>query len=277
MSEEISTNGQEATATAETATIAPGLFGWWELGTTDVEGAKAFYGAVFGWTYFDAPMEGNDFVYTTFLRDGKSVGACYKMMAEQVSQGIPPHWLSYVNVVNCDEATAKAQTGGGTVLAPPMDVMDFVRISVVMDPTGATFGILQPKAHTGAQLINEVGSFCWTELATKNVEAAKTFYSSVFNWNPETSDFNGMQYTQFKNGDKTAGGCMEITPEWGEMPSHWAAYVNVENCDATAAKVTDNGGTIVVPPQDIPTVGRFCIARDPQGAHVCFIQLLPMS
>src|SRR4051812_27800489 len=110
-SDEISTNTQEATT--ESGTFAPGIFCWWELSTTDTAGAKNFYTNVFGWSYKDNPM-GHDMVYTSFMYDGKSVGACYNQMPEQTSQGIPPNWLSYVQVTSVDETAAKVAPAGGT-------------------------------------------------------------------------------------------------------------------------------------------------------------------
>jgi hypothetical protein len=275
-SEEISTNGQEATATAEAQTYDPGLFCWWELGTTDTDGAKAFYTSIFGWSFFDSPM-GPEFVYTTFTYDGKSVGSCYKQMPEQVTQGVPPNWLSYVRVLSADETAAKVTEAGGTVLMAPMDVAEHGRMAVIQDPTGAVFGLWQTNQHTGAQLANAVGGVCWTELATHDTEAAKAFYSAVFGWVPETSDMNGMAYTQFKHGNHTAAGMMQITEDWGPVPSHWSPYFTVADADATAEKVTANGGKLLMPPQDIPGIGRFSVLDDPQGAKASFIQLAPMS
>src|SRR5204863_8976291 len=95
----------------ETPTFAPGTFCWVELGTTDGEAAKKFYTGLFGWGFSDSPI-GPDMVYTMLKRDGKDVGALYKMNSEMTSQGIPPHWLSYVSVANADTTTAKAKELG---------------------------------------------------------------------------------------------------------------------------------------------------------------------
>jgi len=270
-SDEVSNNGQEATATAETQAITPGQFCWWELGTTDSNGAKAFYTAVFGWSYIDAPM-GPDMVYTTFTYNGKSVGSCYNQDKAQIERGVPPNWLSYVGVTSVDDAVAKVAPAGGTVVMGAMDVMEFGRMAVVMDPTNAVFGLWQANTHTGAELMNAEGGVCWTELGTKDANAAKPFYNAVFGWNAEVAPMPGTEYTLFKNGENTAGGMMQITPEMGPIPSHWMPYIAVADCDGTSAKVTANGGHIVMGPMDIPSVGRFAVMRDPQGAHLAFLQ-----
>jgi predicted enzyme related to lactoylglutathione lyase len=275
-SDETVTNGQAATMNTDAGTIDPGLFAWWELSTTDPDGAKKFYNAVFGWTYRDDAMA-NGFVYTSFLYDGKSVAACYQQMPEQTAQGVPSNWMSYVKVASADESAGKVTAAGGTVIMPPMDAEEHVRMAICQDPSGAFFGLMQPKRHTGAQLINAVGGVCWTELMSTNMESVRSFYNALFGWVPETNDMGGgMQYTQFKLGSHTAAGAMQISPEMGPIPSHWCGYVTVENCDATVSKVTENGGQMIVPAMDIPGVGRFAKFRDPQGAVIAFIQLLPM-
>src|SRR3954452_18694064 len=107
----------------------PGSFCWFELATTDQAAAKKFYGGLFGWTAYDNPM-GPDAVYTMFQNHGKNVGAAYTLMPDQLQQGIPPHWGTYVAVANVDESTAKAKTLGATVLAGPMDVSEHGRMTI---------------------------------------------------------------------------------------------------------------------------------------------------
>src|SRR4030095_7517479 len=95
----------------ETTNPAPGIFCWFELGTSDAEAAKKFYGELFGWTANDT-MAGPEMVYTILQRGGKDVGALYKLTAEHKSKGVPPHWLSYIYVTNADASAAKAKELG---------------------------------------------------------------------------------------------------------------------------------------------------------------------
>ena len=94
----------------ETPKYAPGTFCWVELGTTDSEAAKKFYTELFDWTFVDNPI-GPDMVYTMLKKDGKDVGALYKLMPEMTAQGIPPHWLSYVSVTSADETRRQGKGG----------------------------------------------------------------------------------------------------------------------------------------------------------------------
>lgn len=242
-----------------------GNFCWFELATSDQAAAKKFYGGLFGWTANDAPM-GPDAFYTMFQLRGRNVGAAYKLMADQVKQGVPPHWGTYVAVANVDDTIAKAKSLGGSVLAGPMDVADHGRMAVLRDPTGAVINVWQPKQHQGVGLWAEEGAFCWSELMTGDTTAATRFYAALFGWKTKVGEGAGVAYTHWQNDGADIGGMMAIMKEWGPMPPHWVNYVQVKNCDETAAKATALGGKVCMGPMDIPNTGRFAMLQDPQGA-----------
>jgi predicted enzyme related to lactoylglutathione lyase len=119
------------------------------------------------------------------------------------------------------------------------------------------------------------GSPCWFELSTSDQNAAKTFYSNLFGWqvadNPMGPD---MVYTIFKVDGQDAAACCTLQPEQAAhgVPPNWAVYIAVENADATAAKITNAGGTVVMPPFDVMDLGRMAVAQDPAGATFCLWQ-----
>lgn len=118
--------------------------------------------------------------------------------------------------------------------------------------------------------MSEHGTFCWNELVTGDAEKAKEFYTKLVGW--DTQSWPGeMPYTVFKAGDKQVGGMMQITPEMGDLPPHWMAYVAVEDVDKLAGQVEGLGGKIIVPPTDVPGVGRFVTVEDPTGAALSFM------
>ena len=180
----------------EITQYAPGMFCWFELGTSDTGAAKKFYGQLFGWTAEDMPA-GPDMVYTMLQRDGKEIGAMYGLSEEHKSQGVPPHWLTYISVASADESAAKAKELGGTVMMEPFDVFDAGRMALVQDPTGATFALWQANASIGAKLKDELYSFCWNELATRDTARAGEFYTRLFGWDTKVSDMGPMTYTEF--------------------------------------------------------------------------------
>ena len=164
---------------------APGTFSWIELGTSDTAAAKKFYQSLFGWTAMDIPM-GPDFTYTILQLEGQDVGGLYKLMPDQVSLGVPPNWLSYVEVKNADDAARNIKELGGKVIVEPMDIPNSGRFAVIDDPQGATFGIWQSGKSTGAKIRDEVGSLVWNELGTTDEKAGEKFYTTLSGGRPNS-------------------------------------------------------------------------------------------
>ncbi|MEK6303460.1 MAG: VOC family protein [Acidobacteriota bacterium] len=256
----------------EATSHAPGSFCWIELATNDPDGARKFYSAVFGWEAEDTPA-GPDMVYTMLRIRGLDVGAMYKLGAEEAAAGIPPHWNSYVAVASADEAAKKAASLGAKVLMDAFDVMEHGRMAVIQDPLGAAFCVWQAKAHFGVKLVGETGTFGWDELWTTDRTKAAEFYTGLFGWGAKDGDMGGGVYTEWINGGQPIGGMMEIAPEMGPVPPNWLPYFMVDDCNASADKAKALGGKLFVPPTDIPTVGRFSVIADPQGAMFAIIKL----
>lgn len=115
------------------------------------------------------------------------------------------------------------------------------------------------------------GAFSWCELMTTDVEKAKAFYTRLFGWGTEDMPMPGMSYTVVKAGGKGIGGIMAMPKDAQGMPPMWGAYVTVDDVDATARTAGQLGAKLLVPPRDIPGVGRFCVIQDPQGAVISAI------
>ena len=244
---------------------APGTFCWVELATSDGDAAKKFYLPLCGWNHRDDPM-GPDAVYTMLMVGDRHLGALYTLNEQMRQQGIPPHWGSYVSVADLDASAAKVTSLGGKLLLAPMDVMEFGRMATLQDPTGAVLNLWQPKQHIGAQVLNEPVSLCWNELMTTDTDAAEAFYRGLFDWGAKTSNVPGMKYTEFTQGDRSVAGMMAIGPEMGPVPPNWMLYFAVAAVDDFAKTAGETGAKLIVPPQDIPKVGRFSVIQDPQGA-----------
>jgi predicted enzyme related to lactoylglutathione lyase len=119
------------------------------------------------------------------------------------------------------------------------------------------------------------GAFSWSELMTSDPKAATEFYGALFGWKFET--MSGLQgpYQIVKVGDIGVGGIMKTPAQAGQMPTAWGCYVTVDDVDETAKKVSRLGGKLLMPPTDIPTVGRFAVIEDPQGAMLNIITYAP--
>lgn len=247
---------------------APGAFCWPELGTSDQNAAKKFYGGLFGWTFNDTPI-GPDQVYTIFQLDGRDAAALYTLQPDMLKMGVPPHWETYVAVANADNAAALAKQNGGTILKDAFDVMDAGRMAVIQDPLGATFCVWQANKHAGVGVMSEPGSLAWSQLNTSQPAQAKPFYTKLFGWKTQDDampDGSGDYTTLILNG-QPIGGIMPMPANVpAGTPSHWLTYFASADVDATAAKVVALGGKVMVPPIDIPGTGRFSVLQDPQGA-----------
>jgi predicted enzyme related to lactoylglutathione lyase len=252
-------------------THAPGTPIWVDLGTPDVERAKKFYEALFGWTSTVAtePEAGG---YTTFSKKGKPVAAVGPLQSEEQ----PPAWTTYLLTEDSEATAAKVEAAGGKVVLAPMDVLKYGRMAVFMDQAGAVFATWQPGSMVGAELFNEPGSLAWTELTTRDPEGAKAFYGDVFGWMPDDKPSGPITYTTWRLGGRPIGGMMPMEgDQWpADLPPHWMVYFAVANPDTTASKAKKLGGTVSVPPTDTPA-GRFAVLGDPAGAFFSIIKVDP--
>lgn len=255
----------------------PGTFCWVELASTDAAAAKKFYSSLFDWQISDQPI-GPDMVYTIFQIDGKDVSALYQMDEKERFQA-PSHWLSYVSVEKVEDAMEKARTLGGSIIAGPIEVFDAGRLVLIQDPVGALFAVWQAGKNIGAKFVGEPRTLGWNELLTTDEQKPGQFYTKLFGWGKELmpSLMEASPYTLFQKENRPVGGMMKIPPEWGQVPPHWLVYFRVEDTDQTAQKAKQQGASILVPPTDIPNVGRFSILIDPQGADFAVIKMFSQT
>jgi predicted enzyme related to lactoylglutathione lyase len=158
-------------------------------------------------------------------------------------------------------------------MMPTMDVLTAGRMAVFADPTGAPFSVWQPVDHIGSSYANEPGAVSWNELATRNPDQAIVFYSEVFGWTADAQQMGDMAYTTWLLDGNPVGGMMPMGDMFPpEVPPHWSVYFAVEDADATVAKITSLGGSVLAPPMDIPQ-GRFAAVSDPHGAMFSVIAL----
>jgi uncharacterized protein len=232
-----------------------GTFCWVDLGTSDLPGAKAFYGGLLGWEFDDLPTTEQG-TYSTCRLKGRAVAGLYDG-AER------PGWGSYISVDDLDRAIARARELGARVLVEPFGTPGGGRVATVRDPAGAVVSLSQPGERFAAELVNEDGTWTWNELTAADIDAAKGFYGELFGWASE--DIAGpIQRTTFTLGDLLVGGGHAPAPQEDPAP-RWGVAFWVPDADQAAARATELGGRVLLPPMDIP-IGRFTILTDPQGA-----------
>ena len=252
---------------AERTSYAPGTPSWVDLTTPDLQGALTFYGDLFGWEFEDAGEEAGH--YHQALLRGKRVAG-----VGPNQPGSPPmaFWTTYLSGTDVDAHAAAITGAGGQVMFGPLDIFDQGRMLAGRDPTGAMFGIWEPRAHAGAEIVNEHAAFSWNELMTPDLDAAARFYGSVFDYGfealPEMPDGG---YHLLKVGDDVVGGMLGLAGADAQLPPYWLTYFSYEDVDAGFGRVRELGGELLSEPHDSP-YGRFAPVRDPQGAVFALIR-----
>lgn len=257
---------------AEFTSHDPGTPSWVDLMSADLDGAKAFYAALFGWHMEDQFDDDGNRIYVMATLDGKSV-AGMGAIPPGSPEGMPSVWNTYITVADVEATTAKVAEAGGTVMMPAMQVMTSGRMAVFADPAGAAFSVWQPQDHIGIELGNVANTLTWNELMSRDLAASQAFYSSVFGWNYETGE-HMPDYHLITGGEAGGlGGLMAMPAEVPDMvPSHWAAYFAVTDLAASSALVSENGGQMVTEPMSAPGVGSFATVHDPTGAMFALMQ-----
>jgi len=256
----------------EPTSYPPGSPNWVDVSSPDIAAAAGFYSELFGWNAHDLGEQAGH--YTMFDIDGKIVAAGGPLMGDDAG---PPHWTTYFSVENADDTVASIEANGGTILMPAMDVFDAGRMAVAADPSGGAFAIWQPGTTIGAQLVNVANTWAWNELAVRDPDPVLAFYSAVFGWaiRPVHAEDGVVVYREILVEGRSCAGCMQMDDNWPErLPTHWMVYFSVDDCDASATRATELGGSVHVPPSDIPGVGRFSLLEDPTGAHFAVIRFV---
>jgi uncharacterized protein len=236
---------------------------WIDLGIPDLDRAMEFYRALFGWEFDVGPEESGR--YTTCLLDGRAAA------------GIAPNpdpdatafwWNVYFATGDCDGTAKRVVDAGGTLVQPPMDVMDQGRMALARDPVGAQFGLWQGRARIGCQVVNEPGPLVRNDLVTPTPEPARAFYAAVFDYTLDgNQDLPGFDFTFLRRPDgHEIGGVMGLP----DAPaSAWSTTFEVADTDAVVAAATAAGGRASTPEEFV--YGRMATITDPFGAEFSVI------
>lgn len=168
---------------------------------------------------------------------------------------------------------AELPKAGATEASPVMKAPGIGRFCWFMDPQGAYLAVISYFDREGEELLDSFenafanyGLFSWLQLQTRDVQKASEFYTKLFGWRIEAESATTVPYHVIRVGDADIGGVMPLTQPG--VPPHWSGYVTVDDTDATLARVVAGGGSVVLPPFDVPGVGRLAYLADPQGAQL---------
>lgn len=238
---------------------------WDDLSTSDLDGAVAFYTALFGWEHTDY---GEEYAhYGVFTKDGADVVG----VAPRASADAPVRWGVYLLAPNVGEATDTALNAGATVLVPPVDIPPGRgRTSMIADRGGAVVSLWQPGTMTGFGVVDEPGATLWHELLTPDYDGSLDFYREVVGWETRVvADSRHMRYSTLTVGGTDYAGVWDASTAPTDQKvrgARWTVVFQVDDVDTTAAKAASLGGRVVDEPRD-SEYGRFAGLRDPQGAE----------
>jgi len=242
-----------------------GRFVWYELMTTDLESAKAFYANIVGWRARDAATPGP--AYILFAIGDSPVAGVMNLPEEARRIGVTPHWIGYVGVDDVDLAVDQTRRLGGAVRVPPANVPGVSRFSVVADPQMATLALVKGLKSGQAQSteLSAPGRVGWHELLAADWEKAFAFYGELFGWQKAESHTGVMgAYQGFSARGEMIGG-MFTKPATLPLP-FWLYYFNVDDILAAAKRVEAGGGQILYGPTTVPGGALIVHCTDPQGA-----------
>ena len=242
-----------------------GRFVWYELMTTDIETAKAFYANVVGWGTRDASAPG--LAYSLFTTGDSPVTGLMNVPEGARRTGVTPQWMGYVGVDDVDAAVDRIKQLGGAVYVPPTDLPTISRFSVVADPQMATLALVKGQSSGGAPSadLDALGRVGWHELLAADWEKAFAFYGELFGWQKADSHTGVMgTYQGFSVGGKTIGGMLTKPPTL-PLP-FWLYYFNTDDVQAAAKRVEAGGGQILYGPTGVPGGAWIVHCTDPQGA-----------
>jgi len=251
-------------STGSFSMTAHGLPCWYELSTSDTDAAATFYAGIAGWSWADSAMPGMNYSLATI--DGTMIAGMMKVEMP----GQPVAWTFYVAVDSTDDVVKQAEALGAKAIVPPTDVPDNGRFSILIDPQGATFGVLQPLPGGlgGAFDQKKNGHGNWHDLQCADPAAALVFYGALFGWRADGSMPMGpdMTYHLIARDGLQFGGVFNASG-----PAAWKPYFGVASANAAVEQIKALGGSVLHGPDEIPG-GAFTVdARDPQGARVAVV------
>ncbi|MEV0385366.1 VOC family protein [Nonomuraea sp. NPDC050643] len=244
----------------------PGSPCWLDLGSPDLEASTAFYTGLFGWRSVSLGPDHGDYRFCQV--GGRTVAG----ISRETAFRPVPAWLTYFQAPDADVIAKSIEQAGGTVLAAPADIQGQGRMAVFADPAGAPFAVWQPGATKGLGLVTEPGSLGWVELHVPDPDAVRDFYRPVFGWRFEDLKMGDTSYPVVSPaGGGEASAMAGIARLEGGQAAHWLPYFEVPDCDATAVRAQELGGTVEAPAMTAEGAGRMAFLADPFGARFAII------
>jgi hypothetical protein len=234
---------------------------WNDLITDDLDAARDFYGALFGWTFEHSSGKGKRYV---LARSGNVyVAGIVEVRAEKGATKMS-RWLPYVSVADVDGSLAKASVAGARIAVAAQNV-NFGRVAAIVDPQGAVIGLARSSIGDpdDATTAPGLGRVVWTELIANDPAAAARFYAEVVGYEASTIPRRGGQYTMLAHGGSNRTGLLKNPTDAAPV---WLTYFGVDDAVAAEGRVEALGGAVVVRASPQLREGTMALVTDPTGA-----------
>jgi uncharacterized protein len=281
--------------------FAAGEVCWTDLQAKDVEAAKSFYSALFGWRYVDLPTPDGRSYSKAFL-DDDLVTVIAPQNPQQEAAGTPAQWNIYFAAADARAIAEEAPHAGGSVQFGPEAVADTGVMVFLEAPGGGTTGVWQAGTHQGAARYNEPGAFAWADLLTPQPQAAVAFFQQLFGHEvteypqddggsyttlmvngaevagiaspPAEDDGDGGDDDGEADGEEADGGADAGAIDAGDGPG-WQVYFGVASVPRAVAAAVAAGAEVLVEPDDAGDgeAGSMATLRDPQGGVFSVVEV----
>src|ERR1700691_1693762 len=238
---------------------------WADLTTPDIDGAKRFYGALFGWTFRDVPGGSN---YSLALHDGQPVAGLFQK-ALTAGQSQQPAWLTFLAVRDVDAAQEAATRHGGSVLIKSHDYPQRGRQAILADPDGAVFAVVAAQGGDPLDDLAQPGQWIWSALLVKDPKGETDFYKNLFGYEVYDLASEGesdAQHYILASDDYARAGINVLPADWKRRHAHSLNFVRVNDAADAATKALGLGGRVLIEPRIDRHGGRLAVLADPSGA-----------
>jgi uncharacterized protein len=240
---------------------------WADLVTPDLDGAKRFYGGLFGWTFRDVPGDRN---YALALLDGEPVAGVLQK-ARPVGQSVQPAWLTFLAVQDVAAAQHAALQHGGNVLSEAHYYPHRGRQAVLGDPDGAVFAVLAAEGGDPPDYLAAPAEWIWSSLLVKDPQRETAFYKSVFGYDvydlaSEGGGEGDAQHYILSSDNYARAGLNALPADSMRRHPHWLNFVRVTDAAETAKRAVALGGRVLVEPRIDRQGGHLAVLADPSGA-----------
>ena len=241
----------------------PGKFIWIDLATENPNGARDFYGAVFGWKFRE--IENARVPYTLIENATGKVGGMFRQVRPPGAK-VGSKWISVMSVEDPSKAARLVAERGGQVLLAPTVVPGRGTHALFRDPEGAVFGVLANDGGDPPDAPVNDGDVFWLDLFAHDPARQAAFYSAIGGYSVDVGEVAGRERTILATNAIARAGVARLPP--GAEKSAWLPFILVDDVPGALARATKAGGKVLLAPRAALLGGNLAVIADPAGGAI---------